>query len=429
MRKLAYSRISHSHSYKKSLDYILKGPGHDGGQRNLMVFGIGLKDELIESYYSQFNNIMKGKTSAKNLNETRTAIVSFSTKELDPDDQISQYIAAQIAIDISRRGYDGFPCLVAIQNDNLGHKLHMHMIYANVHCETGKGFTDLQTRHNYLRCITDEVCKKYIMPDAGKKTHERRDQNYRGMLERNEEIRKQNEKLPPKQQKPLKYIWREDVKERVLEAMQGIKSYKDFSDNLKRNGVRVEFCETRKKGQFFRYILEDTFKFNGNIPNKNLHARSYRLGPEYDVDAVDAEIEKNNSGIIMPDAIEPTSSQQSRQEAHASVMPSAQIRDETGSISPATSSPISNGDDDTESPRPRRRSYKTRGKVGTPVREEPALVISSSPKRNLPRREQQEEISRMVSILNEDAENLQKESSEDIILFEARPKKRNPRRS
>jgi len=426
---LAYSRISHNHSYKKSLDYVLKGPGHDGGERNLMVFGIGLKDESVESYYDQFESLMKRKTNAKNLNETRTAIVSFSTTELDPDDQISQYIAAQIAIDISRRGYDGFPCLVAIQNDNLGHKLHMHMIYANVHCETGKGFTDLQTRHNYLRCVTDEVCKKYITPDAGNKTHERRNQNYRGMLERNEKIKRQNETLPPEQQKPLKYIWREDVKERVLKAMQGIKSYKDFSDNLKRNGVRVEFCETRTEGQFFRYILEDTSGFNGNIPNINLHVRSYRLGHEYNIGAVDAEIEKNNSGIIMPDAIEPTSSQSSRQETQESVMPPAQIRDETGSTSLSTSSPIYHGDEDVESPRPRRHSHKTRGKVGTPVQEKSAQVTSSSPKRNLPRREQHDEIIRMVNILNEDAENLQKESSEDIILFEARPKKRNPRRS
>ena len=210
--------------------------------------------------------------------------------------------------------------------------------------------------------------------------------------------------------------------------MQGIKSYKDFSDNLKRNGVRVEFCETRTEGQFFRYILEDTSGFNGNIPNINLHVRSYRLGHEYNIGAVDAEIEKNNSGIIMPDAIEPTSSQQSRHEAQTSVMPSAQIRDETGSTSPATSSSIYHSDEDTEAPRPRRRSHKTRGKVGTPVQEESTQVASSTPKRNLPRREQ-EEINRMVNILNEDAEALKKEAPGDIVLFETRPKKRNPRRS
>ena len=413
---MPYSKINHSHSYKKSLDYVLNGEGHDGSEyRNLLVFPVGLKDDTAESFYSQFDKLMCKKSNQKNINETRTGIISFSTSELDPDAPESPYIAAQIAIDICRTGFDGYPCVVAIQNDNLGHKLHMHLTWVNVHIETGKGFTDEMTDFRHLRKVTNLVCPKYITVDDGSKSRERAGAGYRGMIERNEEIKRQNENLPADQQKPLKYIWREDVKERVLKSMKGIKSYKDFSDNLLQNGVRVEFIETKKKGLFFRYILEDTSKFNGNIPATNLHARSYRLGPEFDVDAVDAEIERNNTGLGLPDKSEPISAQHSRHQSQAFVMPSAQDGAEVGSAIASKICSVSetssiNMEDDDEPEQPRRRSNKTKGKVSVPVQPEQEEKTKAFRERKLPRREQQE-INRMINVLNEDAASIEEEIS------------------
>ena len=430
---MPYSKINHSHSYKKSLDYVLNGEGHDGSERrNLLVFPVGLKDDSVESFYSQFDKLMCRKSNQNNINETRTGIISFSSSELDPDAPESPYIAAQIAIDICRTGFDGYPCVVAIQNDNLGHKLHMHLTWANVHSETGRGFTDDMTDFRHLREVTNQVCPKYITVDDGSKSRERAGAGYRGMLERNEEIKRQNENLPADQQKPLKYIWREDVKERVLKSMKGIKSYKDFSDNLLQNGVRVEFIETKKKGLFFRYILEDISKFNGNIPAINLHARSYRLGPEYDVEAVDNEIEKNNKGLGTPDNLEPESAQLFRHPSQSFVMPSAQDGAEVGSAIASKISSVSeitsnDNADDAKQAKPRRHSSKTRGKVEKSSHQEQMEESTTTHARKLPRREQQE-INRMISVLNEDAANIKEEISGDIILFELMPKKRNPRR-
>ncbi len=423
MRKLAYSRISHGHSYYNSLSYILEGQGHDGSEhRNLLVVPVGLIDETVESYYSQFGKLMLRKKSQRNINETRTAIVSFSPEELDPDAPESPYIAARIAIDICKKGFDGFPCVIAIQNDNDGHKIHMHMVFANVHCETGFGFARKQTQYQHLRYLTDEVCSKYINIDTRSKSYERKSQRYRGLLESNEGIRKENEVLPPEEQKPLKYVWREDLKERVLSSMQGVKSYKEFQDNLEENGIGLEILDSKKYGLGFRYILKDTSKFTGKIPT-NLHVRSYRLDYEYGFDALEDEIERNTKTAPSADYPEPSLSQPLRPKAEVPVVPSAQNRDDIGS----TSRVIYHDVDDTELPKPRRRSRKTRGKISTPVQNEKEPVTTSIPKRNLPRRKNQQEIQRLIDICEAYSKEIQESSKGNIDILSILDEMKTPR--
>lgn len=420
---MAYSRISHGHSYYTSLSYILEGKGHDGSEhRNLLVVPVGLKDETVESYYSQFGKLMLRKKNVRNINETRTAIVSFSEEELDPDAPESPYIAAQIAIDICRRGFDGFPCVIAIQNDNDGHKIHIHMVFANVHCETGFGFARKQTQYQHLRYLTDEACSQYINNDTRSKTHERKSQRYRGLLESNEAIRKENEALQPEEQKPLKYVWREDLKERVLASMQGVKSYKEFQDNLEKNGIGLEILDSRKYGLGFRYILKDTSKFTGKIPT-NLHVRSYRLDNEYGFDALEEEIARNNKGAPSADNPEPSLSRPLRPKAEVPVVLSAQDREDIGSIIRA----IYKDAVEAELPKPRRRSRKTRGKISPSVQTKQEPVTTSIKKRNLPRRNNQQEIREMNDILEADAKEIIESENRYIDISSILDEKKTPR--
>lgn len=409
---MCYSRISHSRDGLKSLQYILEGEGHDGGERNLAVFPVGLADGCVKSYYEQCEDLWK-MASSRNLTRARNIIISFSQKELDSAKPESVIIAQKIAMEICERAYTGHGFVCAIQADNKNKILHMHLVSPNVNTINHKGFTDEQTRYWYLRQITDEVCSRYFELDEGEKSYERKASTLRGLQEANEEIKKENEGLPADKQKPLKYIWRDDIKERISGAMQGVSSYEQFYSNLRQNGVDVEPLESKKRGRHFRYILTDTSKFEGKIPER-LHARSYRLGDEFGIEALDAEIAKNHkTETASTDNPEPELSLPVRQKQRESVMTAAKRPDNIGSVS--------------EHPNPRRRSNKTRGKVAASVISEQEQTIQEVPKRKLPRRNHQADINRMIDILTADAEEIREKAGGDIDIFAGIDEKKTPR--
>ena len=406
---MCYSRISHSKNGLESLQYILEGEGHNGGERNLTVFPIGLADSCVKSYYEQCEELW-ARASSRNLTRARNLIISFSPKELDPKKEESVIIAQQIAMEICERAYPGHAFVCAVQSDGRGGKLHMHLVSPNVNTINYKGFADEQTRYWYLRQITDDVCSKYFELDEGEKSYERKAKTLRGMREANEKIKEENASLPIEEQKPLKYIWRDDVQERVLHCMQGVRSYDEFFDNLKNNGVDVETVQSKKRGTFFGYILTDTSKFTGKIPDK-LHARSYRLGDEYGIAALDAEIEKNTKKeIVSADAPEPELSHHLRPKPQASVMITAQDRDNIGSVS---------------IPSEPRRSNKRRGKISASEQPWHEPSVPPAPKRKLPRRDPKADIKRMIDILEADAKEIRDAAPGDIDIDLI---KRNPRR-
>ncbi len=406
---MCYSRISHSRDGLQSLQYILEGEGHDGGQRNLTVFPIGLADSSVKSYYKQCRELWQ-KASSRNLTRARNLIISFSPKELDPQKEESVIIAQQIAMEICQRAYPGHGFVCAIQSDGRGGKLHMHMVSPNVNVISHKGFTDKQTRYWYLRQITDEVCSKYFELDEGEKSYEHTSKTLRGMREANEKIKEENTKLPPEEQKSLKYIWRDDIQERILNCMSGVESYDEFFSNLRQNGVDVEMVTSKKLGTFFKYTLTDTSRFTGKIPD-NRNARSYTIGNEYGVTALDAEIAKNTKKeIVSADAPEPELSHHIRPKPQASVMTSAEDKDNIGSVS-VPSEP--------------RHSHKRRGKISASVQPEHEHTAPFTLKRKLPRRDPQADIKRMIDILEADAEEIKSVAAGDIDTDMI---KRNPRK-
>ncbi len=408
---MCYSRISHSRDGLKCIQYILEGEGHDGGERNLAVFPVGLADGCVKSYYEQCEELWS-RASSRNLTRARNLIISFSPKELSPEKEESVIIAQQIAMEICQRAYPGHGFVCAIQSDGRGGKLHMHMVSPNVNVINHKGFTDEQTRYWYLRQITDEVCSKYFELDEGEKSYEHRSKTLRGMREANEKIKEENAKLPPEEQKPLKYIWRDDIQERILYCMRGVSSYDEFFANLSQNGVDVEMVISKKRDTFFKYTLTDTSRFTGKIPD-NRNARSYTMGKEYGIAALDAEIEKNTKKeIVSADAPEPELSHHLRPKPQASVMITAQDRDNIGSVS-VPSEP--------------RRSHKRRGKISVSVQPEHEPITQHTPKRKLPRRNYQADINRMIDILEADAEKIKDGATGDIDI-DADMIKRNPRK-
>ena len=312
--------MTHSRDYKSCYDYIFSNKAHvEGRHRNELVGTVGFLPDSTMPYTEQIEHMLK-KRSAKNKTDIRRLIVSFAPDELPPNDMQSKTIALKIGMEIMERGYRYFPAIIAVQNDGEADKglWHIHILAVNVNT-SGKGFSDDQTKYWYLRKITDEVCSQYFENKEREPAFERYSQAERGKRIENEDILKENKKKPTSEQKPLNYIWKDDLKARVRSAMESEKAtdYESFVDVLSQNGVSVECRHTKNKSDFLVYELMDTSRFTDKIP-RNLKSKSYKLGAGFGLEALTAEISKHlKADTVSADYPEPTLSQPSRQETQA----------------------------------------------------------------------------------------------------------------
>ena len=292
---MPYSSITHTSRGADALMYAIHSKSHmHGKERNLLVSPIGFSPGDYYSYLEQFEDTWKY-ASSKNKNQVRRIIISWSTKELDPNDPDSPEIAYQICAELMQKAFYGFPAVVCIQNDGKGEKLHAHVIASNVNVITHKGFDDIQTSHWYLQKNVDKVCEKFIEIDPGlENSRDRVSRTERRKREENIRINEENAKLPMSEKKQLKYIWKDDLKARIRQVMKASISRDDFAERLFDIGVAAEYRSTKGHGDFLVYELMDS----SNFPNEekipiNLKCKSYKLGSEYDICELDNQIKSN----------------------------------------------------------------------------------------------------------------------------------------
>ena len=94
---------------------------------------------------------------------------------------------------------------------------------------------------------------KQVELDTGQYTKDKTTQNERRKRQENERIREENKSLPPEKQKPLKYIWKDDLKERILKAAKSVRNYPDFFNELREHGVEAEVRTKRGGEQYIVY--------------------------------------------------------------------------------------------------------------------------------------------------------------------------------
>ena len=313
---MPYSYINSTRNGDAMLDYLLKEDAHsEGKDRNVYIASYGFLPNESVSYYDQCK-WYRTKASEKNKTEMRQIIVSFSEKELPPDDPKSYDTARTIGFEIAEKGYPGHPFIIAVQNDGQGGKVHIHMMSPNCSID-GRGFTDEQTKHYYLKQQVDEVCQAHFELDTGRDGKERVTKTEKGrrlrnveiakeneaIRARNAEIAKQNAVLPKDQQvaleeeKPLVYIWKDDLRERITASMENATSREQFLQELTRHGVEGEYRNTKGNGEFIVYQLTDLTKFDGEVKlDTYFKCKSYKLGADYDLTTLDQHIQENLSG-------------------------------------------------------------------------------------------------------------------------------------
>ena len=307
---IPYARITNSHNLRQSVFYCLHGDGHDGSEfRNKYVSTVNLLPGVDP--YPQMEELRKY-SSYRNTISARRLIISFSEHELDPADENSAVKAVEIGRRVCEEYYPGHAFLICCQQDGKSGLVHLHMISPNCSVKDHKGFDDLHTKHYYLKKAVDTVSKEYFELDKGQYSHEkvslaeraRREENAARIFANqktadenkiiefmNSHKAKGEAKTPLLDTQGLKYIWKDDLKARIRVSMKGARSHEGYLERLEAHGVEGTFKNTKKYGDFILYELKDTSNFpEGEKIPSNLKSKSYKLGNDFGVEALDDEI-------------------------------------------------------------------------------------------------------------------------------------------
>lgn len=300
---MPYTRITPSRNGREAIAYALgeeDAKGHNGNDvRNLYVCSVGLTPNQPPSFADQMNEYWM-QASSRNKNQVRRIITSYSKEELDPDDPKSAYIAGEIAREHAKKYYPGRQVLICVQKDGVGGCLHTHALVNNVSYIDLKGCTDEQTKFHYVAKTMDETAKQFIelKMDYADKWDEvtgrailpkdKVNQNVRRMRDVNREAIANGEEPPH-------YIWEDDLKNRVRQAMEEATSRDDFEKRLTAHGVEIGRSGSSKKyGEYFTYELVDTTGFD-EPPKKEAKVRSYNLGDDFTPESLDRMIAEKQS--------------------------------------------------------------------------------------------------------------------------------------
>lgn len=290
---MAYSRITGTRNGAGAIDYARgKGKGHNNKKVRDMVIGeVNLLPESVAPYEEQMQRYWN-KAAAKNKNQVRRIVQSFSRRELNPDDPNDIQKANEIGIEFAQRAYPGHQAIVFTQIDGESGLIHNHVIVNNVNMETGYGCNDFQTKFQYVRRWTNRVAGQYFELDTGQNTKDKTKQNERRKRQENEKIREENKSLPLEKQKPLKYIWKDDLKERINRAADVAYCREHFQLLLEAMDVSVDIRKRKDGTEYIVYTLNDEEKRKQENAEREWKAKGHKLGTDYDLKSLDERFDK-----------------------------------------------------------------------------------------------------------------------------------------
>lgn len=290
---MAYSRITGTRNGAGAIDYARgKGKGHNNKKvRNMVIGEVNLLPKSVAPYEEQMQRYWN-KASVKNKNQVRRIVQSFSRKELNPDDPADIQLANEIGIEFAQRAYPGHQAVVFTQIDGESGLIHNHVLVNNVNMQTGYGCSDEQTKFQYVKWWTNKVAGQYFELDKGQHTKDKTTQNERRKRQENEQIRKENQSLPLEKQKKLKYIWKDDLKERISRAADVAYSREYFLILLEQMDVSAEIRQRKDGTEYIVYTLNDEEKRQQENAVKEWKAKGHKLGVDYDLESLDKRFSK-----------------------------------------------------------------------------------------------------------------------------------------
>lgn len=265
---MAYTRVTRTANGAGALAYAYgKGKGHNDRQhRNDMIANVnilpGVPTEVqMQKYWNR--------ARANHKIQVIRVVQSFSINELNPDEPSDVLTASMIGQEFAHTYYPDRQAVVFTQTDGKSHLIHNHIIISDTDMTSSKGCDKQQYYQPTLAQWTNEIAGQYFELDFGNaKTMDKTTQTERAKRALGE------------------YVWKDDLKSRITEAMNESESEEDWIRNLPAHGVNIEVHDSKKRGKYYTYELMDTDGFGDKKIPQNLKSRSYKLGTLYDAEHV-----------------------------------------------------------------------------------------------------------------------------------------------
>lgn len=302
---MAYCRITRTANGADAIEYALgkNNKGHNGKkQRNAYVSCVNLfhgdKEDIIQQMRETWAHARSNHTT-----QLLRIVTSYSRNELDPDNPAHVLKAKEIAEQVAETNYKGRQVIICVQTDGKGGFIHTHMLVNDVDPVTYKACDNEQYWFSTVsKWFNDTIEKNGITLDYGedktKEDFEAERNNARDIVSRTERIKREQGK----------YVWKDDLKQRIASCMSSATSEAEFIEQLNAHGVNVDVHdpETRpkqKKPKYYTYELADVSNFpEGVKPPQNRKAKSTKLGIDYDVTTVLQTVERNKQQQLQQQA-------------------------------------------------------------------------------------------------------------------------------
>ncbi len=275
---MAYSSVKRVACGYSALHYVIYEHGHNGHEkRNAVLTAINMCRKV--PYEIQMNRYWRRARSNHKI-QIIAIVQSFSKKEFDPKNKGDILKANQVGQQLVNEHFKGRQALVCTQIDGKKGYVHNHILINDVSMIDLKGCTKQQYYYKNIEIWTDEITQEYTILDLGEKNAEEK-------VTRTERAKREKGE----------YVYRDDIRERVLAAMKNSASEEDYFRRLSKNGIGVKKKNSPKYGEHYVYELLDFSKVpeGTKLPKHgNRSARSYKLGTLYGPEALQVEIERFN---------------------------------------------------------------------------------------------------------------------------------------
>lgn len=265
---MAYTRVTRTANGHGALMYAYgKGKGHNGSDfRNDLIANVnilpGVPAEIqMQKYWNR--------ARANHKTQVIRVVQSFSVRELNPDEPADILTANIIGQEFVQKYYPDRQAVVFTQTDGKSGLIHNHVIISDTDMTSSRGCDKQQYYQPTLAKWTDEIAGQYFELDFGDTT----------VPDKTTQTERAKRALG-------EYVWKDDLKSRISEAMNESESEEDWIKNLPAHGVNIEVHDSKKRGKYYTYELMDTDGFGDKKIPQNLKSRSYKLGTLYDAEHV-----------------------------------------------------------------------------------------------------------------------------------------------
>lgn len=306
---MPYSHITRTAFGADAIAYARgDGKGHNDNEvRNEYIGCVNMLPDSVVPFEKQMQPFWD-RADSRHTTQTNRFIVSFAASELDPEKPEDGMKGLAILEEIARKNAPDNQSAIFMQRDGKGRKWHGHIITNDVNMSDFKGIDSKAYAHFHFQKIVDEVCQQYFDLAQPEAQPEKINPSVRGSRMKNEQIRAANERerqqaakegreVDPDKITAERYIWQDDLRERVKEAATGAIDEADFAHRLRLSGVELVphkskdgttsylHPATKKQPAHYTYELTDISGFTGKIP-PNLKSKSYKLGTNYQPETI-----------------------------------------------------------------------------------------------------------------------------------------------